>query len=74
MALLFVCINIGIDLLSSHLRHEPMMHETVCFINILIPFANGSSIHQATISIYAFYVTVVRPTFFIVIYMPFMVP
>ena len=58
MALLYLCINIGIDLLSSHLRHEPIMHVTVYFINILISFANGSFIHQASISVPALYVTV----------------
>ena len=58
MALLFLCINIGIDLLSSHLTHEPIMHVTVYFIDILIPFVNGSFIHQASISVPALSVTV----------------
>ena len=58
MALLYLCINIGIDLLSLHLTHEPIMHVTVYFIDILISFANGSFIHQASICVPALFVTV----------------
>jgi hypothetical protein len=64
----YLCINIGIGSLSSHLRQEPINDVAVYFMIILIPFRNCSFIHRTSISVPALYVTVGHSTFFVVIY------